>query len=453
MSNNLIEPYKATKNKLKMWIFTIVGVIYFMVPFQKDGETQMWISYIEGLVVDSIKCFPLIMVIVFTAFAIISIIFSTVLKNKIDNDFISSLFQVKAISIIWRIAGAAILIDAYWKIGPEFIWSPNTGGLMVFDLIPMLFMLFLLALPLIGLLTDFGGLELIGGILKPLFKPLFRLSGKAAVLSLVSYIGSGTTGMIVTDQAHKRGGFTTREANIIVFGFAIVSFPVTFAYPTGIAGLNVEYFPALTLCLVACTIVCAVIISRIPPLSRKANTYYNGEQYKEEERGDKGLLSLAYEDALKKAASAPSVKKLLGGGFKEFCSFVIDIFPVIITVATLVLALSEYTIVFDIIAKPIAPILELMNLPEATKAAPAFVLGFADLFLPFIGATAVTSQFTKFVICAVAIMQIYCMSEGAIVLMKSSMKINFGDIVVIFIMRTIISTPIAILFATLFSVA
>lgn len=452
--NSINESYKRKSNALKMWIFTIVSVFYFMIPFKVDGKTQMCISYLEGLLTTYIEPLPLLITIFLGCTAICSVLFSTVMKGKLENAFLKSVFETGVTGIIFRILGVIILVMSYFKIGPEYIWSEFTGGLMTFDLIPMLFCLFLLALTVISFLTDFGALELLGGTLKPLFKPLFRLSGKAAVLSIVSYIGSGTTGMIVTDGAHKRNEFTTREANIIVLGFAIVSFPVTFAYPTGIAGLDVQYFPALALCLVACTIVCTMIIARVPPISRKPNTYYNGEPAKpEEKRSDQNMLVSAYEDALKKADAAPKITVLLKKGFQEFISFVIQIFPMIIVIATAVLVLSEYTPVFEYMAKPLAPVFHAAGLPEADQAAPAFVLGFADIFLPFITAIGITSQYTKFVICVVAIMQMYCASEGIVVLLKSSMKIKLSDLIIVFIMRTIISIPIAILFAKLFGIA
>lgn len=445
---NTIPTFRSSKNVAKMWIFTIIGIVYFMVPFKVNGETTMCVSYLEGLATEYIPNMPGILAWLMAAFAIISIIASTIMKNKIKNDFIKGTFEVGLTGILWRISGAVVILMAYYQKGPEFITSEYTGGLLAFELIPMLFMLFLLALTFVALLTDFGGLELLGGLLMPLFKPLFRLSGKAAVLSLVSYIGSGTTGMIVTDNAHRHGQFTTKEANIIVLCFAIVSFPVTFAYPTGIAGLKVEYFPPLAICLILCTVVCGVILSRIPPISKKPNTYYDETPYKEDEKTEgRSRMSMAYENALKKAEIAPSFGKLTKEGLKEFFGFTVEIFPLIIVIATGVLAISEYTPIFNYIAMPIAPALEAMGLPEAVQAAPSFILGFADLFLPFITAATVTSQLTKFVICAVAIMQIYCMSEGAVVLMKSSMKINFGNLVAIFVMRTVICIPIAYFFA------
>lgn len=437
------ESYRSTGNVAKMWIFSLLGIIYFAVPFKVNGETEMWVSFLEGHTVDFLPNTPLLLTALFTIFALITIICSSVFKDKVSNEYFKSLFVTGIWGNVIRIAGALVLIFSYYKIGPEALWAEFTGGLITFELIPMLFFLFFFAMPLMALLTDFGGLELIGGLLKPIFKPLFKLSGKSAVVSLVAYMGSGTTGMIVTDGAHKRGEFTTREANIIVFGFAIVSFPVTFAYPVGLAGLNAEYFPLLAGTLLICTVLATMLISRIPPLSKKPNTYYDGSAEIAVTDNESGL-ALAYKNALIKAESATDFKGMLVHGFKEFLSFTVVVFPLIILIATAALIIGEFTPLFSYIAMPITPVLNLLGLPEATIAAPTFVTGAADLFLPFIGATAVTSQLTKFVICAVAVMQMYCLSEGATILYKSSMKISWGDIIIIFVIRTLITLPIAL---------
>ena len=444
MENTKFESYQSKGNAAKMWIFSLLGFIYFAVPFQVNGETEMWVSFLEGHTVDLLPNTPLLLTGLFVIFSLITLLCSTVLKEKMSSEYFKSVFVTGIFGNIIRISGALVLVFSYYRIGPEPLWADFTGGLITFELIPMLFFLFFFAMPFMPLLTDFGGLDLIGGILKPIFKPLFKISGKAAVISLVSYMGSGTTGMIVTDGAHKRGEFTTREANIIVFGFAIVSFPVTFAYPVGLAGLNAEYFPLLAITLLICTVIATALISRIPPLSQKPDTYYDGTPAREEDDNKTGL-AYAYKNALIKAESATDFKGMLIHGFKEFLSFTVAVFPLIILIATAALIIGEFTPVFSYIAIPIAPILNLLGLPESSVAAPAFVTGAADIFLPFIGATALTSQLTKFVICAVGVMQMYCLSEGATILYKSSMKISWGDIIIIFIIRTVITLPIALI--------
>lgn len=447
------KSYLKGKNVTKMVIFTLIGVLYYMVPFKLNGDMTMAIAVIEDAILEHVTMMPAIMMYIMVVTGIISLLCSTVFRGKLKNEFLASIFETNALGLLFRLGGAFVAFLAYYKLGPEFIWNEYTGQIIVQFLMPALLVLFAAALLFIGLLTDYGGLELLGGVLQPVFKPLFGLSGKASVMSLVSYIGSGTTGMILTDSAHKRKEFSTRDGNVIVFIFAIISFPVTFVYPTGLGGLEVQYFPALALCLVLCTVITGVILTRIPPLSRKSKTYIDGEDAVEEKDPEgRSRLRKAYEDALQKAESAPSFFSLMKEGLKEFVGLVVEIFPLITLIAILVLGISEYTPIFDILAIPFAPILNAMGLPEATAAAPNFFIGFADLILPFLGAAGVTSQLTKFVICVVAIVQVYCMSEGVIVLLRSSLNIKFSDIVIVFILKTIISIPIAYYFGMLMGV-
>ena len=46
-NNNHKESYRSTGNVAKMWIFSILGIIYFAIPFKVNGETEMWVSFLE----------------------------------------------------------------------------------------------------------------------------------------------------------------------------------------------------------------------------------------------------------------------------------------------------------------------------------------------------------------------------------------------------------------------
>lgn len=440
------------KNILKMIIFTTLGVFYYMVPFKLNGEMTMAISALEGIIMDNVSFYPMLITYFMVILVIAAIYFSLFKKDAIKNEYLKRLFQVKPVTLLWRIASALILIFAAYKIGPEFIWSENTGGFLQSYLIPALFLLFAFALMFISLLLDYGGIELLGGLLQPIFKPLFKLSGSAALMALVSWFGSGTTGMILTDKAHKENEFTTREANLIVFGFAIISFPVTFIYSTGLGGLEAKYSPYLVLALILCTVVTSFLLVRIPPISKKSNGYYDKTKEVKVVDDDKSGFERTLNLALNKASKGPSFLQMIKTGLKETFAIGVEVFPMITVIATLVLALSEYTPVFDILATPVAPILRAMGLPEASAAAPSFFIGFADLILPFLGSATVTSQLTKFVICVVGIMQVYCMSEGGIILMKSSLDISFKDLVVVFLIKTIVCIPIAYYIGVLFGI-
>ncbi len=91
-----------------------------------------------------------------------------------------------------------------------------------------------------------------------------------------------------------------------------------------------------------------------------------------------------------------------------------------------------------------------MRLPEATAAAPAFLVGFAEMFLPAVLASNIESELTKFVVITVSISQLIYMSEVGVLIMKTRIPLNFGRLVQIFLIRTAIALPIAIVAARWF---
>jgi nucleoside recognition membrane protein YjiH len=435
-----------------MILATAVGVFYYMIPFKLNGEMTMAVAVLENAIMDNVSFYPMLITLLSAALAIIALFFSLFKRDSIKNEYLKGLFQVGPIALCWRVAGAAILILCAYKVGPEFIWNENTGGFLQSYLIPALLLLFAFALMFISLLLDFGGIELLGGLLQPIFKPLFKLTGSGALMALVSWFGSGTTGMILTDKAHKKNELKTRESNLIVYGFAIISLPVTFIYSTGLGGVEVKYFPYITLTLIVCTVVTSFILVRIPPISKKPDKYFDGSETLPVVDDGKSAFDKTLDLALDKARKGPSLFAMVKEGLGETFAIAVEVFPMITVVATVVLVLSSYTPVFNILASPFTPILQAMGLPEAAKAAPSFFTGFADLILPFLGSAAVTSQLTKFVICVVAIMQVFCMSEGGVILMKSSLDVKFKDLAIVFIVKTVICIPIAYYMGVMFGI-
>lgn len=84
-----------------------------------------------------------------------------------------------------------------------------------------------------------------------------------------------------------------------------------------------------------------------------------------------------------------------------------------------------------------------LGIPEAAAAAQTMVVGFADMFLPVILADGViTSELTLFVIATVSVVQLIYMSEVGGLLLGSKIPVNFLDLVVIFLLRTLIALPI-----------
>ena len=90
------------------------------------------------------------------------------------------------------------------------------------------------------------------------------------------------------------------------------------------------------------------------------------------------------------------------------------------------------------------PLLNLAQLPEASATAPALLVGITDMFLPAVLTKGIESELTRFVVITVSITQLIYMTEVGVLIMKSSIPLNFARLLQIFLLRTAITLPIAI---------
>jgi len=114
----------------------------------------------------------------------------------------------------------------------------------------------------------------------------------------------------------------------------------------------------------------------------------------------------------------------------------------VVAIGTIVLALTEFTPIFTILTKPLVPILKLMQIPEAEMAAPAFLVGFADMYLPAVLGKNIASEMTRFIIGCVSIIQIIYMTEVGTLILKSRIPLQIGELFLIFVLRTLITLPL-----------
>ena len=51
---------------------------------------------------------------------------------------------------------------------------------------------------------EYGLLELLGPIFRPIMRPLFTLPGRSTVDNLASFIGDGTVGVLITSRQYVK---------------------------------------------------------------------------------------------------------------------------------------------------------------------------------------------------------------------------------------------------------
>nr|WP_243129183.1 YjiH family protein [Hathewaya massiliensis] len=433
----------------KFFIPSLFGIIFFMIPIKVNGDLIIPVALLSKMLHNYLSNYlPLIMTILICASLGFTLI-AKILKPKFitENNFLTSLFNVSPVWFVARILSAIFAICVFFKVGPEFIWSENTGALLLYDLLPVLFSVFLFAGLFLPILLNFGLLEFAGSLLTKVMRPIFNLPGRSSVDCIASWLGDGTIGVLLTSKQYEEGFYTKREAAVIGTTFSFVS--ITFSLVV-ISQVNLAHmFGVFYLTIIISGIAAAIIIPRIPPLSRKEDTYYNGEKCdKNNELIPEGYTSLTW--GVTKAverAEANKLSSILTEGIKNVLDMWVGVSPIVLAIGTLALILAEYTPIFQWLGLPFIPLLNLLQIPEATQASSTLVVGFADMFLPTVIGATIKSDLTRFVIAAVSVTQLIYMSEVGGLLLGSKIPVSIKDLLIIFLERTLITLPIIALIA------
>ena len=128
----------------------------------------------------------------------------------------------------------------------------------------------------------------------------------------------------------------------------------------------------------------------------------------------------------------------------------LGLLPLVMAWGTLALIVAEFTPFFNIISIPVVFILKLLQIPDASTAAPAVLVGFTDMFLPSIMVSGSDiSPVTQFIIGVLSITQLIYLTETGAVILKSDIPLKLKDLFVIFLIRTAIALPIITVVAKL----
>src|SRR5690625_3584728 len=437
----------TTKSMLRFMIPSLFGIIIFLVPItDADGNfnillgviTEYFIALFEGFLPEVITG----VIIISTVLSVITYFFKP--KFITSSEMLNSLFNTSLLWTVIRVIGMIAIIMTYFQIGIEVVFSDVTGGTML-GLLTTLIMWFLVASFLMPYLINFGIMEFTGTLLRKIIKPLFTLPGRSAIDLLASWIGNVNVGVVLTREQYNQGFYTGREAVAIATNFSAVSLPFCLVIARM---LEVDHvFPILYLTIVVTGIICAIIIPRIPPISRIPDTFAVENHYEETVPKDKNVFRWALEQAVTAAEKSGSFKKQIKQGVEVFVDISFVLIPQVMAIGTIALIIAEFTPVFNIISQPMVYVLEFLRIPEAEAAAPATITGFIDMFIPAVLATSIEAEITRFFIAALSLVQIIYLTEMATLIIISKMPANFWTLLLIFIERTIIAMPVIAIIA------
>ncbi|WP_138159893.1 YjiH family protein [Peptoniphilus catoniae] len=434
-----------SKNILKFLFFSGIGVFLFFIPCLKYGdETVVPMVFLVNFATDAVAGIKnYLTMIVCITLSITYNISKFYKKGEIykfhqkDGPITASLYYLAAIFSFMIV----------FQVGPKQILDPEVGTTAI-SLAGNTMFTVTIAGWLVTFLTEFGILEFIGTLIEPVMRRVFKLPGQSAVNALSAFVAAPAVGVFMTNKLYHENVYTEKEAASIMTSFSLVSLGF-FALLVSIT--NTPYmYGNVALTSLATAFIIAVIMIRIPPLSRKKDVYMDGfVQTAAMRKGGKYT-----KDIFKKALATATTKardaeySVLLTSIKEALSFALKIVAFVQVLTVLSMVLSIYTPVFDIIGKPMVPYLKLVGIADAEIVAPATLVGIAEIALPVmtIAGKAIAPASIFFVV-VLSTVQIIFFSESANAMLQSDVGLSFGELVVIFLIRTFIAIPIVALVA------
>ncbi|AXI11219.1 hypothetical protein CUC15_17800 [Oceanobacillus zhaokaii] len=436
---------------IKFIIPSLIGIFLFIIPVKTSTGFTIPIAvlsnWVQELLADQLSA---IMMGIIVITAIMTVIIKITGRDAFQKTpFFQQLFDVNTFWSIIRVVAAIFAVMVFFQVGPEAIIGEDTGQTLLDSLLHVLFAVFLFAGLFLPLLMNFGLLELFGTLMRNVMRPLFKLPGRSSIDALASWIGDGTIGVLLTSKQYEEGFYTKREAAVVGTTFSVVSitFSLVVIEQVGLPHLFVPFY----LTILIAGIIAALIMPRIPPLSKKGDTYINESVDEVDETIPNGYNSLTYgyTKALKRAKKETSIYKFFKEGGQNILDMWMGVAPIVMGIGLAALIIATYTPVFQWLGLPFIPLLEIMQIPYAAEASETILIGFADMFLPAIIGSGIEADITRFIIAALSVTQLIYMSEIGGLILGSKIPVSFLDLVVIFLLRTIITLPIITLIAHL----
>ncbi len=435
------------ENFLRFLIPSLIGVILFVTPINQNGNLTIPIAVLANALLDFMgDGSTAVICLLISISAVVTLIHKFVgIKFIKENPKLDNLFTLTPFWFGVRMTGFVFAIMMFFGIGPEIIIGDITGGVVLYDLMPILVCVFLLAGLLLSLLLNYGLLDFFGALLIKIMRPVFNLPGRSALDCVASWLGDGSIGVLLTSKQYEDGFYSKREATVIATTFSAVSitFSLVVISEVGLEHMFLPFYGVVSLA----GVVAAIIVPKLPPLSRVPDTYYTEKSHREDIPQGKSSFSYGLELALEKAGKAPSIKEFFKEGFENVMEMWFGTLPVILAMGTIALIIAEYTPVFKILGVPFIPVFNLLGIPEAAAASQTVIVGFADMFLPSVIAAGFESEMTKFVVAATSVTQLIYMSEIGSIIMGSKIPVSLKDLFIIFVERTIVTLPVIALFA------
>lgn len=426
----------------KFVLCSIIGLLLFFVNFNLGGKETTVLIFTINSFKKALGPANLRIIVMLCCFTVL--ICSILAKVNKDKD-VAWLSQHKGdgpFNYFTYITSAIFCAMIVFDVGPAFIVDKKVG-LSSISVASDVIVAIVVAGTMVVFLIEFGFLEFLGKLVEPFMRTVFLLPGKAAVDAMSSFASSPAVDVLIATTLYKKGYYTEKEVSAIATNFTICSIGA-FAFLSEIAGCG-EYFAEVVISALLISFVMPIITIRIPPLSRKRDIYYDGTVQTDEERKPEKYHSDTFSQAVDIAVEKSSTTSLaiFWTTFVNSLKIAIKISTFVVSLSVICLAIAHYTPFVKYIGMPVVPILEFLQIPDAETIAPATLVGIFALSLPatLLKGTGVAAM-AAFYIVVLSTAQVVFFTESANAILDSEIPLGFWELIIVFIVRTIILIPL-----------
>ncbi|MGY3892911.1 YjiH family protein [Aeromonas enterica] len=424
--NVLIPPMKSGAG-IKLLLTSLLGITIFFIPFELAGRSTILVDHLAGLLMAQRPLAVGLILLLISYGALTPLLDGRWRARPIDR--LLSLF---------KLLGLGLALMYVTELGPAWLMTPDRLPFLFDKLAMSVGMIVPIGAMALTFLLGFGLLELIGVLMQPVMRPLWRTPGHSAIDAVASFVGSYSVGLLITNRVFLAGKYTVREAVIIATGFSTVSaaFMIIVAKTLDLMEhWNFYFWSTLVI-----TFVITAILARVPPISNMTHQGDTDEPLPAGQRRWQAALA----SGLTQSSQADPVLRQLQENLKDGLSMAAAVVPTILSVGLLGLLLAQHTPLFDLIGWLLWPLTWLLDLGEPLATAKALSAGLAEMFLPAI-LLKDADLLVRYVAAVVSVSSILFFSASIPCILATKIPVSVGQLVVIWFLRTLIGIVLAAL--------
>lgn len=414
-------------HRWRFLLYSAVGLAMFFVSIEIGGTSTILVDHVLTLVRWVLGAAVPWVVVALVAFGTIRPVVTGSWRRG----------ALRTVFALANVVGLVVAVCAALGYYPGPLANPDIGPFLWEKLAIPVGLIVPVGAVFLALLINYGLMEFVGVLVQPIMRPIWKVPGRAAVDAVASFVGSYSLALLITDKVYREGRYTGREAAIIATGFSTVSatFMVIVASTLDLMHHWTLYF-FLTLVV---TFAVTAITVRIPPLRGVPDEPFEGVDHAPEPQPTGNRFAHAWDEAMRALAGAPGLARGTWSTFKDGVLMSSAIVPSILSIGLAGLLLATYTPVFDLLGWIFVPVAALVGLPDPALAGKAVAVGIAEMFLPATVVAGHESEVLRFTVGVTAVSQIVFFSALVPSILATSIPVNVGRLVILWLERVILT--------------